>query len=38
MRKDTGKFTEILLIHTSSDLDEFRRLYCIGEREIFTQY
>ncbi|MBM6926113.1 aspartate dehydrogenase [Pseudoflavonifractor phocaeensis] len=34
----TGKFTEIMLIRTPADLDEFRRLYGIGEREISTQY
>ena len=33
----TGKFTEIMLIRTPADLDEFRRLYGIGEREISTQ-
>ena len=34
----TGKFTEIMLIRTPADLDEFRRLYGIGAREISTQY
>lgn len=34
----TGKFTEVMLIRTSSDLEEFRRLYNIGESEISTQY
>ena len=34
----TGKFTEIMLIRTPSDLEEFRRLYGIDEREISTQY
>lgn len=34
----TGKFTEIMLIRTSGDLEEFRRLYGIDEREISTQY
>ncbi len=34
----TGKFTEIMLIRTPGDLEEFRRLYGIGEREISTQY
>lgn len=34
----TGKFTEVMLIRTSSDLEEFRRLYGIGESEISTQY
>lgn len=34
----TGKFTEVTLIRTSGDLDEFRRLYGIGESEISTQY
>lgn len=34
----TRKFTEIMLIRTSVDLEEFRRLYGIGESEISTQY
>lgn len=34
----TGKFTEIMLIRTSGDLEEFRRLYSIGESEISIQY
>ena len=34
----TGKFTDAMLIRTSGDLEEFRRLYGIGEREISTQY
>ena len=34
----TGKFTDVMLIRTSGDLEEFRRLYGIGEREISTQY
>ncbi len=34
----TGKFTEIMLIRTSGDLEEFRCLYGIGENEISTQY
>ncbi len=34
----TGKFTEIMLIRTSGDLEEFRRLYGIGEDDISTQY
>lgn len=34
----TGKFTEIMLIRTFSDLEEFRRLYGIGKSEISTQY
>lgn len=34
----TGKFTEILLLHTPGDLEEFRRLYGIGEEEISTEY
>ena len=33
----TGKFTEIMLIRTSGDLEEFCRLYGIGESEISTQ-
>ena len=34
----TGKFTEVMLIRTSGDLEEFRRLYGIGEHAISTQY
>ena len=34
----TGKFTEIMLIHTSGDLEEFCRLYGIGAGEISTHY
>lgn len=34
----TEKFTEIMLIRTPGDLEEFRRLYGIDEREISTQY
>lgn len=34
----TGKFTEIMLIHTSGDLEEFCRLYGIGTGEISTHY
>ena len=34
----TGKFTEVMLIRTPEDLDEFRRLYGIGDAEISTQY
>lgn len=34
----TGKFTEIMLIRTSGDLEEFRHLYGIGEDDISTQY
>ena len=34
----TGRFTEIMLIRTPGDLEEFRRLYGIGERELSTQY
>ena len=34
----TGKFTEVMLIRTSGDLEEFRRLYGIGKNEISTQY
>lgn len=34
----TGKFTEIMLLRTSGDLEEFRRLYGIGEEEISTEY
>lgn len=34
----TGRFTEIMLIHTPRDPEKFRRLYGIGEDEISTQY
>ena len=34
----TGKFTEVVLIRTPSDLEEFCRLYSIGKSEISTQY
>lgn len=34
----TGKFTDVMLIRTPGDLEEFRRLYGIGEDEISTQY
>ena len=34
----TGKFTEVMLIRPSEDLEEFRRLYGIGEDDISTQY
>lgn len=34
----TGKFTEIMLIRTSGDLEEFRRLCGIGESGISAQY
>ena len=34
----TGAFTEIMLIRSSGDLEEFRRLYGIGEDEISIRY
>ena len=34
----TGTFREVMLIRTPGDLEEFRQLYDIGEREIPTQY
>lgn len=34
----TGKFTEVMLIRTSGDLEEFCRLYGIGVGEISTHY
>lgn len=34
----TGRFTEIMLLRTPGDLEEFRRLYGIGGDEITTQY
>lgn len=32
----TGKITEVMLIRAPGDLEEFRRLYGIGEDEIST--
>lgn len=34
----TGKFTEVMLIRSPGDLEEFRRLYGIAEDQISTQY
>ncbi len=34
----SGKFSEVMLIRTPEDLEEFRRLYGIGEEEISTEY
>ena len=34
----TGKFTEIMLIRTTGDLEEFRHIYNIEDGEISTQY
>ena len=34
----TGKFSDVMLIRTPGDLEEFRRLYGIGEGEISTEY
>lgn len=34
----TGKFTEVMLIRTPADLEQFRRLYGIGEDKIHTEY
>ena len=34
----TGKFSDVMLIRTPGDLEEFRRLYGIGEGEISTDY
>ncbi len=34
----TGKFTEVMLIRTPADLEQFRQLYDIDEREIHTGY
>lgn len=34
----TGKFTDIMLLRTPGDLEEFRRLYGIGADEISIQY
>ena len=34
----TGKFTEVMPIRTPADLEQFRQLYDIDEREIHTGY
>ena len=34
----TGKFTEVMPIRTPADLEQFRQLYDIDEREIHTEY
>ena len=34
----TGKITEVMLIRTPADLEQFRRLYGIGEDKIHTEY
>lgn len=34
----TGKITEVMLIRTPGDLEEFRKLYNIGEDQISTEY
>ena len=34
----TGKITEVMLLRTPGDLEEFRRLYGIGDREISVKY
>ncbi len=34
----TGKIAEVMLIRTPGDLEEFRRLYGIGEDEISTVF
>ncbi len=34
----SGKFTDIMLIRTSADLEEFCRLYGIGADELSVQY
>ncbi len=36
--KNTGKFSEVMLIRNIGDLEEFRRLYNIDETEIPTEY
>ena len=36
--KRTEKFTEVMLLRTPQDLEEFRRLYHIGQEEIVTLY
>lgn len=34
----TRRFTDVMLIRSPGDLEEFRRLYHIGEDEISTEY
>ena len=34
----TGKFTEVMLLRSSRDLEEFCRLYGVGPDEISTRY
>lgn len=36
--KNTGKFSEVMLIRSIGDLEEFRRLYNIDKAEIPTEY
>lgn len=36
--KSTGKFSEVMLIRSIGDLEEFRRLYNIDKAEIPTEY
>lgn len=34
----TGKFSEVMLIRDSRDLEEFQRIYGIADGEITTEY
>lgn len=34
----TGRFTDVMLLRTPQDLEEFRRLYDIKAEEIVTEY
>lgn len=36
--RTTGKFTEVMLIRTDADLEEFRQTYGIAPEEIVTVY
>lgn len=34
----TGRFSEVMLVRSQADLDEFRFLYVIGAEDIATEY
>ena len=36
--RHTGKFSEVMLIRSSRDLEEFQRTYGIADGEITTEY
>ncbi|MGN0977037.1 MAG: aspartate dehydrogenase [Faecousia sp.] len=36
--RHTGKFSEVMLIRSSQDLEEFQRTYGISDGEITTEY